>query len=106
VKASGIPIPFCAFNGGHDVFLDVGNKALGIRALQTRLGVHPRDTVHAGDRFTRTGACRWGMEEAGVGTVGAHVCPAMQHNAQATIGVRERSPTRCGWTLLPRRSTC
>jgi hypothetical protein len=55
VKASGIPIPFCAFNGGHDVFLDVGNKALGIRALQTRLGVQPQDTMHAGDRFTRTG---------------------------------------------------
>ena len=27
-------IPYCAFNGGKDVFVDVGNKALGLRALQ------------------------------------------------------------------------
>jgi IMP and pyridine-specific 5'-nucleotidase len=27
-------VPFCAFNGGNDVWVDVGNKALGIQALQ------------------------------------------------------------------------
>jgi IMP and pyridine-specific 5'-nucleotidase len=27
-------VPHCAFNGGNDVWVDVGNKALGIRALQ------------------------------------------------------------------------
>ena len=26
--------PHCAFNGGNDVWVDVGNKALGISALQ------------------------------------------------------------------------
>ena len=28
--------PHCAFNGGNDVWVDVGNKALGISALQVR----------------------------------------------------------------------
>lgn len=50
-----VTIPFCSFNGGNDVFIDVGSKSLGIRALQARLGVTPAATVHAGDRFTRTG---------------------------------------------------
>jgi IMP and pyridine-specific 5'-nucleotidase len=27
-------VPFCAFNGGNDVWVDIGNKALGIQALQ------------------------------------------------------------------------
>lgn len=50
-----VTIPFCSFNGGNDVFIDVGSKSLGIRALQSRLGATPATTVHAGDRFTRTG---------------------------------------------------
>lgn len=30
-----LPLPFCAFNGGADVFVDLGNKSLGleVRAL-------------------------------------------------------------------------
>lgn len=55
LETAGTTIPFCVFNGGHDVFIDVGHKALGIRALQERLRIAPRDTVHVGDRFTRTG---------------------------------------------------
>lgn len=27
-------VPYCAFNGGNDVWVDIGNKALGIQALQ------------------------------------------------------------------------
>jgi hypothetical protein len=30
------PMPHCAFNGGRDVWVDVGNKSLGIRALQVQ----------------------------------------------------------------------
>ena len=48
-------VPHCAFNGGRDVFIDIGHKALGIRALQARIGAAPAATVHFGDRFTRTG---------------------------------------------------
>lgn len=48
-------VPHCAFNGGNDVWVDVGNKALGIRALQALLDIEPAETIHVGDRFTRTG---------------------------------------------------
>jgi hypothetical protein len=32
------PVPFCAFNGGGDVFVDIGNKNLGLHALKKYLG--------------------------------------------------------------------
>lgn len=34
-------LPFCAFNGGNDVFVDVGNKSLGLEALMNHLGFTP-----------------------------------------------------------------
>eukprot|EP00959_Pyramimonas_sp_CCMP1952_P362566 7592780-Pyramimonas_sp.AAC.1 len=34
-------IPFCAFNGGNDVFVDVGNKSLGLEALMRYLKCDP-----------------------------------------------------------------
>jgi len=48
-------IPFCAFNGGNDVFVDVGNKSLGLEALMTYLQCDPVATLHVGDRFTDSG---------------------------------------------------
>ena len=48
-------VPTCAFNGGRDTFVDIGSKALGIRALQGLLDASPQSTVHVGDRFTRSG---------------------------------------------------
>jgi IMP and pyridine-specific 5'-nucleotidase len=33
-----MPVPFCAFNGGSDVFVDIGNKSLGLHALMKFLG--------------------------------------------------------------------
>jgi len=48
-------IPFCAFNGGNDVFVDVGNKSIGLYAMQKYLGVRPYQSVHTGDRFTVSG---------------------------------------------------
>lgn len=33
-----MPVPFCAFNGGSDVFVDIGNKSLGLHALMKYLG--------------------------------------------------------------------
>ena len=35
------PLPFCAFNGGGDVFVDVGNKSLGLEALMQYLKCKP-----------------------------------------------------------------
>lgn len=34
-----LPLPFCAFNGGADVFVDLGNKSLGLE-------VPPRSCAH------------------------------------------------------------
>jgi IMP and pyridine-specific 5'-nucleotidase len=48
-------IPFCAFNGGNDVFVDVGNKHIGLQALMKHLNVKGSQTLHVGDRFTLTG---------------------------------------------------
>ena len=48
-------LPFCAFNGGNDVFVDVGNKSIGLQALQRHLGARPDQVLHVGDRFTITG---------------------------------------------------
>lgn len=54
--------PHCAFNGGNDVWVDVGNKALGIAALQEYVGklidgncLDGSQCLHVGDRFTVTG---------------------------------------------------
>ncbi|KAG0256769.1 IMP 5'-nucleotidase [Mortierella polycephala] len=52
---SKIAIPFCVFNGGNDVFVDIGNKLIGVQVLQTYLGAAPDETVHVGDQFLSTG---------------------------------------------------
>ena len=54
-ELAGSTLPFCAFNGGNDVFVDVGNKSLGLQALQRYLGARPEQVLHVGDRFTVTG---------------------------------------------------
>jgi IMP and pyridine-specific 5'-nucleotidase len=54
-QLQGSLLPFCAFNGGGDVFVDVGNKLLGLQALQRYLSARPEEVLHVGDRFTLTG---------------------------------------------------
>ncbi|KAJ1659527.1 IMP 5'-nucleotidase [Dispira simplex] len=48
-------IPFCAFNGGSDVWVDIGNKLIGVQLLQKHLHFSPKETVHVGDQFLSTG---------------------------------------------------
>ena len=48
-------IPYCAFNGGRDVWVDVGNKRVGVQILQSYLGVPAAETLHIGDQFLNTG---------------------------------------------------
>jgi len=54
-ELSDASIPFCAFNGGNDVFVDVGNKHIGLQALMRYLDIDGSQTLHVGDRFTLTG---------------------------------------------------
>ena len=49
-------IPFTTFNGGADVFLDVGDKSLGVQACQQWFGgIKPERTLHVGDQFLSGG---------------------------------------------------
>ncbi|KAL4815040.1 IMP-specific 5'-nucleotidase 1 [Aspergillus spinulosporus] len=53
----GSRLPFCAFNGGNDVFVDIGDKSWGVRACQQYFGgIDPSRTLHVGDQFLSAGA--------------------------------------------------
>jgi IMP and pyridine-specific 5'-nucleotidase len=54
-KGAGPSIPFCVFNGGRDVWVDVGNKRVGVEILASYMGVDPVDILHIGDQFLNTG---------------------------------------------------
>lgn len=56
-SAVGARLPFCAFNGGNDVFVDIGDKSWGVRACQRYFGgIDPSKTLHVGDQFLSAGA--------------------------------------------------
>lgn len=56
-SAVGSRLPFCAFNGGNDVFVDIGDKSWGVRACQRYFGgIDPSKTLHVGDQFLSAGA--------------------------------------------------
>ncbi|MCJ1347483.1 IMP 5'-nucleotidase [Peltigera leucophlebia] len=53
----GKKIPFCAFNGGNDVFVDIGDKSWGVLSCQKYLGgIEGSKTLHIGDQFLSAGA--------------------------------------------------
>jgi len=54
-KGDAIDLPFCAFNGGRDAWVDCGDKSIGVAALQAWLGVECCDTIHVGDQFLNVG---------------------------------------------------
>jgi IMP and pyridine-specific 5'-nucleotidase len=54
-QGKGPRLPYCAFNGGTDCWVDVGNKRVGVRVLQAYLGISADDTLHIGDQFLNTG---------------------------------------------------
>lgn len=63
---AALNVRVCAFNGGADVWVDIGDKSLGVLALQLYLchleqpnGVCPirkSETLHIGDQFASVGA--------------------------------------------------
>ncbi|KAL8728260.1 MAG: hypothetical protein Q9166_005499 [cf. Caloplaca sp. 2 TL-2023] len=57
LSSPGTKIPFCAFNGGNDVFVDIGDKSWGVLACQRYLGgIKGSETLHVGDQFLSAGA--------------------------------------------------
>ncbi|PSS03281.1 IMP-specific 5-nucleotidase [Coniella lustricola] len=67
-------VPFCAFNGGRDVFVDIGDKSWGVTVCQKYfekqaaasvssssttqqpVTIRPENTLHVGDQFLSAGA--------------------------------------------------
>ncbi|KAI0476403.1 IMP-specific 5-nucleotidase [Xylariaceae sp. FL0804] len=62
-------VPFCAFNGGRDVFVDIGDKSWGVSVCQNWFGggggggggdggsvIRPEETLHVGDQFLSAGS--------------------------------------------------
>ena len=56
-------VPFCAFNGGRDVFVDIGDKSWGVTVVQrwfsggnTDHMIKGENTLHVGDQFLSAGA--------------------------------------------------
>lgn len=54
-NGEGPGLPYCAFNGGTDAWVDVGNKRVGVQILQSYLGIAPERSLHIGDQFLNTG---------------------------------------------------
>jgi len=54
-KQSNASLPYCAFNGGRDVWVDIGDKKVGVQILSAYLGLPVVGTVHIGDQFLSTG---------------------------------------------------
>ncbi|KAM0325075.1 hypothetical protein ACHAQA_007614 [Verticillium albo-atrum] len=65
----GARIPFCAFNGGRDVFVDIGDKSWGVTVCQNWFASRGRgggpagdamirgeNTLHVGDQFLSAGS--------------------------------------------------
>ncbi|KAK9454240.1 IMP-specific 5-nucleotidase [Dipodascopsis uninucleata] len=53
----GNRIQFCAFNGGSDVWVDIGDKRLGVMTVQSYIGdISGSQTLHIGDQFASIGA--------------------------------------------------
>ncbi|SBT78642.1 IMP-specific 5'-nucleotidase, putative [Plasmodium ovale] len=47
--------PYCAFNGGQDLWVDIGNKAEGLIILQKLLNIQKKKCCHIGDQFLHSG---------------------------------------------------
>jgi len=43
-------LPYCVFNGGTDAWLDIGNKSVGVAALQAYLHIPQANCLHVGDQ--------------------------------------------------------
>lgn len=55
LEQCGNKVDYCAFNGGSDVWVDVGDKKIGVACLQQHLGIKACETLHVGDQFSSIG---------------------------------------------------
>lgn len=54
IRSQEVPVnlPFCVFNGGTDAWLDIGNKSVGVAALQAYFNLQPAECLHVGDQVS------------------------------------------------------
>ena len=92
LKRANVQTPFCAFNGGNDVFVDIGNKSIGIRGLLSLTDTDPLHCLHVGDQFLTQGndiACRFVTRQCEYGRAGFCVgLVACVHGTQPRTIVR------------------
>ena len=48
-------IPYCCFASYHQIWFDIGNKQLGVQAIQEKMGIGASQTLHIGDQWQITG---------------------------------------------------
>lgn len=48
-------LPYCCFNGGQDAWMDIGNKRVGVEAMQALLHLEKKECLHVGDQFLNLG---------------------------------------------------
>lgn len=51
-KHHQISLPYCVFNGGRDAWIDIGNKSVGVAALQAYFQCTPSQCLHVGDQVS------------------------------------------------------
>jgi len=49
------PFRFCAFHSNGQIWVDIGNKSLGVKVFQQMTQSGPHETIHIGDQWTETG---------------------------------------------------
>jgi len=57
VHTPRITLPYCVFNGGTDAWLDIGNKRVGVEALQAFFKIPQANCLHVGDQVRTTFVC-------------------------------------------------
>mmetsp|Transcript_15734 Transcript_15734/g.43402 ORF Transcript_15734/g.43402 Transcript_15734/m.43402 type:complete len:515 (-) Transcript_15734:889-2433(-) len=75
----GPGLPYSAYNSGSEVWVNVGNKRVGVQILQSYLGVQASESLHVGDQFV---------------------------NEKATVGNAyfARTATPCIWVISPKET--
>lgn len=99
MSPAGQAIPFCAFNGGNDVFVDIGDKSWGVLVCQKYFGdiegrpIEGKKTVHVGDQFLSANGAN-DFRARRVGTTAWVASPqetvALLHEAEEFLEAAER----------------
>lgn len=97
-----IDLPICVFNGGRDAWLDVGNKKVGVEALQAFFGLDNHNCLHVGDQFLNTGndlaaretcPCIWITSPRETEKILEHILKVMGINIISSDDVVEKDDT-------------